>query len=141
MDDLLASTAAERRFALILFETFALVALALAAAGIYGVLSGSVAERTREIGVRLALGASREGILAMVVRQGMTLTGIGAAIGLAGAAVASQAIATMLFGVSPLDPVTYLGVIALLGAVSVIACGVPAWRAMQVDPIVALRYE
>jgi putative ABC transport system permease protein len=141
MDDLLASTAAERRFALILFETFALVALALAAAGIYGVLSGSVAERTREIGVRLALGASREGILAMVVRQGMTLTGIGAAIGLAGAAVASQAIATMLFGVSPLDPVTYLGVLALLGAVSVIACGVPAWRAMQVDPIVALRYE
>ncbi len=141
MADLLASTAAERRFALILFETFALAALVLAAAGIYGVLSGSVAERTREIGVRLALGASRKSVLAMVVRQGMTLTVIGMVIGLAGAAAASQAIAAMLFGVSPLDPVTYLGVIALLAAVSVIACGVPAWRAMRVDPIVALRYE
>jgi putative ABC transport system permease protein len=141
MDELLASTAAERRFALILFEVFALAALVLAGAGIYGVLSGSVAERTREIGVRLALGASRESILTLVVRQGMTLTGIGVAIGLAGAAVASQAIAAMLFGVSWLDPVTYLGVIVLLAGVSVIACGVPAWRAMQVDPIVALRYE
>jgi putative ABC transport system permease protein len=141
MADLLASTAAERRFALILFETFALAALVLASAGIYGVLSGSVAERTREIGVRLALGASRESVLAMVVRQGMTLTVIGMVIGLAGAAVASQAIAAMLFGVSRLDPVTYLGVIVLLASVSVIACGVPAWRAMRVDPIVALRYE
>ncbi len=141
MDDLLASTAAERRFALTLFETFALVALILAAAGIYGVLSGSVAERTREIGVRLALGASREGILALVVREGMTLTVLGVLIGLAGAVVASQAIAAMLFGISPFDPVTYLGVIVLLAGVAVIACGVPAWRAMKVDPIVALRYE
>jgi putative ABC transport system permease protein len=141
MADLLASTAAGRRFALILFETFALAALVLAAAGIYGALSGSVAERTREIGVRLALGASRESVLAMVVRQGMTLTVLGMVIGLAGAAVASQAIAAMLFGVSRLDLVTYLGVIVLLASVSVIACGVPAWRAMRVDPIVALRYE
>jgi len=141
MDDLLASTAAERRFALILFETFALAALVLAAAGIYGVLSGSVAARTREIGVRLALGASREGVLAMVIRQGMTLTGFGMVIGLAGAAATSQAVSSMLFGVSRLDPVTYLGVIVLLASVSVLACGVPAWRAMHVDPIVALRYE
>jgi putative ABC transport system permease protein len=141
MQGLLAASAAQRRFALILFETFALVALMLAGAGIYGVLSGSVAERTREIGVRLALGATSESILALVIRQGMTLTGMGVAIGLAGAAAASQAIAAMLFGVSPLDPVTYLGVIVLLVAVSVIACGVPALRAMRVDPIVALRYE
>jgi putative ABC transport system permease protein len=141
MENLIAATAAQRRFALILFEIFALVALMLAAAGIYGVLSGSVAERTREIGVRLALGATRKSILVLVVRQGMMLTGIGAAIGLAGAAAASQAIAAMLFGVSRLDPVTHLGVTALLAAVSVIACGVPAWRAMRVDPIVALRYE
>jgi putative ABC transport system permease protein len=141
MEGLLAASASQRRFALILFETFAFVALMLAAAGIYGVLSGSVAERTREIGVRLALGASSESILALVVRQGMTLTGIGVAIGLAGAAAASQAIAALLFGVSPLDPVTYLGVIVLLAGVSVIACGVPAWRAMRVDPIVALHYE
>ncbi|HWM71019.1 MAG TPA: ABC transporter permease [Steroidobacteraceae bacterium] len=141
MDDLLASTAAERRFALTLFEAFALVALILAAAGIYGVLSGSVAERTREIGVRLALGASREGILALVVREGMTLTVLGVSIGLVGAAAASQAIAAMLFGISPFDSVTYLGVIVLLAGVAVIACGIPAWRAMKVDPIVALRYE
>jgi putative ABC transport system permease protein len=141
MADLLASTAAERRFALVLFETFALAALVLAAAGIYGVLSGSVAERTREIGVRLALGASPKSVLAMVVSQGMTLTTLGMLIGLAGAAAASQAIVSMLFGVSRLDPVTYLAVIVLLAGVSVIACGVPAWRAMRVDPIVALRYE
>jgi putative ABC transport system permease protein len=141
MEGLLAASAAQRHFALILFETFALAALALAAAGIYGVLSGSVAERTREIGVRLALGASRESILALVLRQGMMLTGIGAAVGVAGAAAASQAIAPMLFGVSRRDPVTYLGVMALLAGVSAIACGVPAWRAMRVDPIVALRYE
>ena len=141
MEGLLAASAAQRHFALILFETFALVALMLAGAGIYGVLSGSVAERTREIGVRLALGATNQSILALVIRQGMTLTGIGVAFGLAGAAAASQAIAAMLFGVSPLDPVTYLCVIVLLAAMSVIACGVPALRAMRVDPIVALRYE
>jgi len=141
MESLLASSAAERRFALILFETFALVALLLAAAGIYGVLSGSVAERTREIGVRLALGATGDSILALVIRQGMTLTAIGVVIGLAGAAAASQAIAAMLFGISPFDPITYFAVIVLLAAVSVIACGVPAMRAMRVDPIVALRYE
>ena len=141
MEGLLAASAAQRHFAFILFETFALVALMLAGAGIYGVLSGSVAERTREIGVRLALGATNQSILALVIRQGMTLTGIGVAFGLAGAAAASQAIAAMLFGVSPLDPVTYLCVIVLLAAMSVIACGVPALRAMRVDPIVALRYE
>jgi putative ABC transport system permease protein len=141
MESLLAASAAQRRFALILFETFALAALVLAAAGIYGVISGSVAERTREIGVRLALGASRQSILTLVVRQGVMLSGLGVAIGLAGAAAASHAIAAMLFGVSRLDPVTYFGVIAVLAGVSVIACGVPAWRAMQVDPIVALRYE
>ena len=141
MDNLLDASAAERRFALILFEAFALAALVLAAAGIYGVLSGSVAERTREIGLRSALGASRGSILTLVVRQGMTLSGLGVVIGLAGALAASQAIAAMLFGVSPLDPVTYLGVIVLLAAVSAIACAVPAWRAMQVDPAIALRAE
>src|SRR5258707_14671471 len=141
MENLLAASAAERRFALILFEAFGLAALVLAAAGIYGVLSGSVAERTREIGVRSALGASRRSILALVVRQGMTLTGLGVAIGLAGAVAASQAIAAMLFDVSRLDPATYFGVIVLLAGVSVIACGVPARRAAPVDSIVALRYE
>jgi putative ABC transport system permease protein len=141
MDQLLAESAAERRFALILFQAFALVALVLAATGIYGVLSGSVTERTREIGVRLALGASRSDILALVVRQGMTLTGLGVVIGLSGALVASQAIVTMLFGISRLDPITYLSVIGLVMGVSVIACWLPARRATKVDPLVALRYE
>lgn len=141
MDDLLAASTAERRFALILFEAFGVVALVLAVTGIYGVLSGSVTERTREIGVRLALGASRGNILGLVVRQGMTLTGLGLAIGLAGAILASQAIVSLLFGVSPLDPVTYLGVIALLTGMSLIACCVPAWRAARVDPSITLRAE
>ncbi|HEX8651046.1 MAG TPA: ABC transporter permease [Pyrinomonadaceae bacterium] len=141
MEDLLAASAAERRFALILFEAFGLVALVLAATGIYGVLSGSVTERTREIGVRLALGASRGNILALVFRQGMTLTGLGVVLGLCGAVVASQAIITLLYGVSRLDPIAYLGVISLLVGVSVIACWVPAWRAARVDPSITLRAE
>src|SRR5262245_3031461 len=139
MDDLLAASAAERRFALILFEAFALAALVLAAAGIYGVLAGHVAERTREIGLRSALGASRGNILGLVLRQGLLLAGLGVVIGLAGAAAAGQAIAAMLFAVSPLDPVTYLGVVILLALVAAIACGIPAWRAARVDPAVTLR--
>jgi putative ABC transport system permease protein len=117
------------------------VALVLAAVGIYGVVSGGVTERTREIGVRLALGASRGDILALVVHQGMTLTGIGVGIGLGAAVAASQAITSLLFGVSRLDPITYFGVTALLLGVSVIACWLPARRAARVDPLVALRYE
>jgi putative ABC transport system permease protein len=141
MDSLLATSEAERHFALILFEAFALAALVLAAVGIYGVLSGSVTERKREIGVRSALGASRRDILAMVLRQGMILTGLGIAIGLSGAVIASGALVTLLFGVSRLDPVTYFGVVALLFGVSVIACWLPAWRAARVDPSITLRAE
>ena len=141
MDSLIAASAAERRFVLILFEAFGLVSLILAATGIYGVLSGGVTERTREIGVRTALGASRSDILTLVIRQGMTLTGIGIALGLLGAVAASQVLSTLLFDVSQLDPLTYAGVIVLLGGVSMIACAVPAWRAARIDPMVALRYE
>jgi len=141
MDALLAASESQRRFAMIVFEAFALVALVLAATGIYGVLSGNVSERMREIGVRSALGASRGNILALVVRQGMTLTGLGVAIGLIGAAGASSALVTLLFGVSRLDPVTYFGVIALAAGVAVIACWVPAWRAARVDPAITLRAE
>jgi putative ABC transport system permease protein len=141
MDELLAATAAERRFSLILFEAFALAALVLAAAGIYGVLAGSVAERTREIGVRSALGASRMGIVAMILRQGITLTGIGIVIGVIGAAVVTQAIIAMLFQVSHLDLFTYLGVIALLTLVAAIASAVPAYRASLVDPANTLRAQ
>jgi putative ABC transport system permease protein len=141
MDGLLAASESRRRFAMVVFEAFALVALVLAATGIYGVLSGSVTERMREIGVRAALGASRRDILALVVRQGMRLTGLGVAIGLGGAAAASRALITLLFGVSPLDPVTYLGVFALAAGVAAIACWVPAWRAARVDPSITLRAE
>jgi predicted permease len=141
MDELVASSAASRRFALTLFEAFALAALVLAAAGIYGVLSGSVVERTREMGVRAALGASRGDIVSLVLRQGLRLTGVGVVLGLAAAAVATQALATLLFGVSRLDPVTYVGVVALLAATAVIACAVPAWRAARVDPVTTLRAD
>jgi putative ABC transport system permease protein len=141
MDSLLLTSEAERRFVLILFEAFGLAALALAATGIYGVLSGSVTERLREIGIRVALGATRQNILGLVIRQGMTLTGIGVLIGLLGAAAASRALITLLFGVSRLDPFTYLGVIFLLGGVAGIAGGLPAWRAAQVDPASTLRSE
>ena len=141
MDSLRDRSEAQRRFVLMLFEAFGLVALALASIGVYGVLSGSVSERTREIGVRVAVGATRGHILAMVVRQGMMLTVVGIGIGLVGAIAASQALITLLFGISRLDPATYLAVIALLVAVSSIACGVPAWRAARIDPASTLRSE
>ncbi len=141
MDRLLAATAAERRFVLILFSAFGGVALALAAVGIYGVLSGGVTERTREIGIRLALGAPRGNIFSLVLGQGMTLTALGLLLGLGGALAANRAIASLLFGISRLDTVTYFGMIALLAAVSAVACWVPARRAMRVDPMVALRHE
>ncbi len=141
MDSLLTSSEADRRFALTLFEAFGMVAMVLAAVGIYGVLSGGVNERMREIGVRAALGASRRNILLLVIRQGMTLTGIGMMIGLFGAVVASQFIISLLYGVSRFDPITYLFVIALLTGVSGIACWAPAWRAAQVDPSITLRAE
>jgi putative ABC transport system permease protein len=141
MSDLLADSAADRRFTLVIFEAFALASLVLAAAGIYGVLSGSVNERTREIGVRSALGATPASILAMVLRQGIALTTVGVVIGLACAIVASQPIAAMLFGISRLDPLTYLVVITMLLGVSAIACWVPASRAARVDPAITLRAE
>jgi putative ABC transport system permease protein len=141
MKVLVAASEAKRRFVLMLFEAFGIAALALAGAGIYGVLSGSVSERVREIGVRSALGASRGSIAGLILWQGMALTGLGVVIGLAGAVAASKAIAALLFGVTRLDPVTYLGVIALLAGVSAVACLIPAWRAAGVDPAVTLRAE
>jgi putative ABC transport system permease protein len=141
MDSLVEASAAERRFVLILFEAFGLVALALAATGIYGMLSGGVTERFREIGIRSALGASRVSILSLVMRQGMILVTLGSAIGLLVAAAVSQAMIALLFGISRLDPITYCGAIALLAAVSAVACWAPAWRATKVDPMVVLRYE
>ena len=113
----------------------------LAATGIYGILSGSVAERTREIGIRSALGASQRAILGLVLRQGMMLAAIGIVIGLIGAALASRALVTLLFGISCVDPLTYLGVVTLLLAVAAIACWLPASRAARIDPAITLRAE
>jgi putative ABC transport system permease protein len=141
MDNLLAASESERHFVLMLFEAFALVGLTLAATGTYGVLSGSVTERTREIGVRAALGASRSSILALILRQGMTLAASGVLIGLGIAMALSRAIAVLLFDVSRLDLLTYLGVAALLLAVSCVACFIPARRAASVNPVEALRAE
>jgi len=141
MNSLRAASEAERHFVLTLFEVFGMVALALAAVGIYGILSGSVNERMREIGVRAALGASRSDILALVLCQGMRLTALGVAIGLCGAAAASQALTSLLFGTSRLDLMTYLSVCGLLGIVAATACLLPAWRASRVDPSITLRAE
>jgi ABC-type antimicrobial peptide transport system permease subunit len=139
MDALVAQTASERRFALILFEAFSVVALLLSAIGIYGVLAGSVTERRREIGVRAALGATRASILALVLRQGLTLTGLGAVVGLAAGALASRGLVTLLFNTSRFDLATYAGVATLLVVVALLACWVPAWRAARLDPTTALR--
>jgi putative ABC transport system permease protein len=141
MEERLKASAIVRRFALALFEFFAAVAMGLAAIGTYSLLSGSVTERTREIGVRTALGASRRNIMALVLRQGMTLSAVGIVIGTAGAMTASGALATLLFGVSKLDVTTYVGVIALLAVVSAIACGLPALRAARLRPSIALRAD
>jgi putative ABC transport system permease protein len=141
MSHLVEISEAERRFVLILFAAFGLVALTLAAVGIYGVLSGSVNERIREIGVRAALGASRRQILALVLRDGMLLTLLGMVIGLGVAATTSQTLSTLLFGISRLDPATYFGVAAVLTLVAALACATPAWRASRVDPSITLRAE
>ena len=141
MDSLLLKSEAERRFSQILFAAFGITALLLAAIGLYGVLTSNVTERTREIGIRSALGATRGSILALVAGQGMSLVVIGAALGLAGAVVATKAVNSMLYGVSHLDVLTYAGVAGLLVAVSAVACVLPAWRASRVDPCVALRSE
>jgi putative ABC transport system permease protein len=141
MNEMVDRSVAERRFVLILFEAFSLVALVLAAAGIYGILSNNVAERTREIGVRAALGASRADLLRLVFRQGMSLVAIGALLGTGASLLATRPLAALLFGVSHLDPLTYTGVLAALLCVAAVACLVPARRAAHLDPMQALRSE
>jgi putative ABC transport system permease protein len=141
MDQRVSASAAQRQFTLMLFEAFGVVALILAAVGTYGLLSGTVSERVREIAVRTALGASRISVLGLVLRQGMSLTVAGIVIGLAGAAIASRFLDTMLFGVSRLDGFTYAGVVALLATTSVVACWIPARRAARLDPNVVLKTD
>jgi putative ABC transport system permease protein len=136
-----ASSLAGRRFNLTLVSAFAVTALLLAAAGIYGVMAYTVARRTRELGVRMALGATPADVLRLVLGQGMWTTALGAIIGMAGAFALTRLISSLLFGVSPFDPLTLGGVVLLLGAVSLLACWLPARKATRVDPLAALRYE
>jgi putative ABC transport system permease protein len=139
--DVVSDSVAQRRFSMMLLGVFAAIALVLAAVGLYGVVSYSVSQRTQEIGLRMAIGAQREDVLRMVVGGGMKLAAIGAVIGVAGALALSNVVATMLFELTPFDPASYSATAAVLLAVAMLACYVPARRAMRVDPIVALRQE
>ena len=141
MDGLLTDSISPRRFSATLVGVFAMLAVVLAAVGIYGVMSYTVSQRTQEIGVRMALGAQLASVRRMILGQTLKLTLIGVALGLAGAFVVARFLTSLLFGVGMYDPVTFLGVAALLVAVALAASYIPARRAMRVDPIVALRYE
>jgi putative ABC transport system permease protein len=141
MDQWLSASAAQPRLNAVLVAVFACVAMLIAAIGVYGVLSYSVNQRTREIGLRMAMGAPRSSVLRLIVREGMlvALAGIGA--GLVGAAAVSRVLASLLYGVPERDPATFAGVAAALAVVALAACAAPAWRASKVDPMVALRCE
>jgi putative ABC transport system permease protein len=141
MDELIVTTTSQRRLALVLFGAFAVAALLLAAAGIYGVLAGNVAERTREIGLRAALGATPREVMSLVVSQGVTLALIGLVIGLAVGAAAARYLRTFLFEIGPGDPIALTIVVATLALVVLGACVIPARRAVRVDPVEALRND
>lgn len=141
MRGLIDGTLALPRFTMLLLGAFAGLALILAAVGIYGVIAYSVSQRTQEIGVRMALGARRRDVFRLVLGQGMMLTGLGVLLGLAGALALTRFLTSLVFEVSVTDPVTYLAVAALLSSIALLACYIPARRAMRVDPLVALRCE
>jgi ABC-type antimicrobial peptide transport system permease subunit len=141
LNDVIGSSLAARRFALGLAMSFAFVALALAAIGIYGVLAYMVTNRTREFGVRIALGASSRSVLLLVVRQGLAWSVLGIALGVGGAVVGGGLLGKMLYGVTPLDASTYLSVVGVLLAVAATACLVPAARATRVDPLTSMRAD
>jgi putative ABC transport system permease protein len=141
MEERLSDSVARPRFYAVLLGIFAGLALLLAALGIYGVLSYHVAQGAREIGVRMAMGAKRGDVLGLVLRQGILLAGIGIAFGLAAAWAASRYLASLLFGITPTDPLTYAEIAVLMLVLAVLASFVPAWRATSVDPVDVLRYE
>jgi putative ABC transport system permease protein len=139
--DLLSQTLAQPRFNMALLGVFAAVAVILAAVGIYGVIAYSVSQRTKEIGIRMALGAQRTDMLRMILRQSLVMVAIGLIVGLVGALAATRLMAALLFGVGTTDVFTYTGVIVVLGGAALLASLIPARRAMKIDPMVALRYE
>jgi putative ABC transport system permease protein len=141
MEHIVAGAVARQRFSMLLLAIFAGVALVLAAVGIYGVMSYSVAQQTREIGIRMALGAQRSDVLKMTVKQGLRLVGFGLAIGLVAAFILTRVMASLLFGISATDPLTFLIISLVLLAVAMLASYIPSVRAMKVDPMVALRYQ
>jgi len=141
MSEIVERSAAVPRFNALLVGLFAVLALLLAALGIAGMLATSVSRRLPELGIRMALGAQRPTLLAMVIRQGMIAAAAGLAIGLPSAWLASRLLSSLLFGISPRDPMTFAGVAALLGVVALVACALPAWRVMRVDPLKLLRVE
>jgi putative ABC transport system permease protein len=139
LDNAVSESLAQRRFSVNMVGLFALTALLLAAIGIYGVISYIVGERTHEFGIRLALGAERKNILRIVMQQGLRMAVVGAAIGIVGALIVSQFMATLFYGVAAADILTFGGVALLFISVALVACYLPARRATKVDPIVALR--
>jgi putative ABC transport system permease protein len=141
LQELVSDSSREKRFLALLLALFGAVALVLASVGIYGVVSYSVSQRTREIGIRLTFGADVRRILGMVLWEGLRLALAGVVVGLLGAWALSRYLTSILFGVRATDPLTYLGVALLMTAVTLVACLVPARRATKVDPMVALRYE
>jgi putative ABC transport system permease protein len=141
LEQVVAESLAQRTFSLALLSAFAALALLLAVVGLYGVLAYAVTQRTREIGVRVALGAQSADVLRLVVGEGMRLVLAGLAAGLLGALAATYWMRSLLFGISAIDPLTYCGAAALLGLVALVACLVPARRATKIDPMAALRYE
>jgi len=141
MDQLLGSSRAQRLLTLVLLVSFAALALLLAAVGIYGVISYSVKQRTRELGIRMALGAQRGDVLKLILTQGLKLTIIGVVIGLGAAFALTRWMESLLFGVRPTDPLTFAAIVIVLLSVALLACWLPARRATKVDPLVALRSE
>jgi putative ABC transport system permease protein len=141
MDAAVSNNVAAPRFRTLMLGIFAAVAVCLAMAGVYGVMAYLVSQRSNEIGLRMALGASPADVSRLVLRQGMLLTGAGLVLGLAGASAATRLLTSVLFEVKPGDPLTYAAVAALLAAVALAATYIPAHRASKVDPLVALRQE